>query len=163
MCLYLLELFWSPTCSADFHIVIVMSLGHKFRVMPSLTYWSHAGLVNDISSKTTAYFKIAPLELCFSECPVGLWLFVTTKLFFRWDISVICLIVVLKLAVTVCIALYFEKLWPNWLNFFRSFKKNFSLWPKIDRKSANKAKSSRSHFGAWNVLGFEKLVKFYKM
>jgi len=39
--------------------------------------------------------------------------------FFRRDISVICTIVVLKLAVTPFISLYF---WPNWLKFFRSFK-----------------------------------------
>ena len=39
------------------------------------------------------------------------------------DVLVICPIVVLKLAVTICIALYFQTLWPNWLNFFRSLKK----------------------------------------
>ena len=41
---------------------------------------------------------------------------------FRCDISVICLTVVLKLAVTVFIILYFQTFWPNWLNFFGNFK-----------------------------------------
>jgi len=49
---------------------------------------------------------------------------------FRWDISVICLVIVLKLAVTMLTSLYFRTLWSNWLNFFRSFQKNFGLWPK---------------------------------
>jgi len=49
---------------------------------------------------------------------------------FRWDISVICLTVVLKLAVTVFISPYFQTFWPNWLNFFRSFKKMRSMIEK---------------------------------
>ena len=43
--------------------------------------------------------------------------------FVQWDIWVICLIVVLKLAVTVFISLYFQIFWPKWLNFCRSFQK----------------------------------------
>ena len=38
--------------------------------------------------------------------------------FFLWDILVICLITVLKLALTVCTNLPFQTFWPNWLNFF---------------------------------------------
>jgi len=44
--------------------------------------------------------------------------------FFRWEISVICPIILLKLAVTVFTSLYFWALWPNWLNIFRSFQRN---------------------------------------
>jgi len=62
-------------------------------------------------------------------CPTVPW-----TCFFRWDISVICLIrliPVLKRAVTVLTILYFRTSWPNWLNFFRSFKKQkYGLWPK---------------------------------
>jgi len=61
--------------------------------------------------------------------PVGdvnfVWIF-----FFRWDISVICLTVVLKLAVTVFTSLYFQTFWPKLLNFFQPFRKHFGLWPK---------------------------------
>jgi len=45
-----------------------------------------------------------------------------TLFFFRWDISVICSITALKLAVTIH-GLPFQILRPNWLHFFRSFKK----------------------------------------
>jgi len=48
--------------------------------------------------------------------------------FFRRDISVISPMLVLKLATTVFTSLPFQTLWPNWLNFFRSFKKNFGPW-----------------------------------
>ena len=54
--------------------------------------------------------------------------------FFRWDISVICLITALKLAVTVFNSLPFQTLWPNWLKFFRHFK-NISDY---DRKMTEK-------------------------
>ena len=54
--------------------------------------------------------------------------------FGRWDISVICLILVSKLAITVFISLYFQTFWPKWPNFFRSFGKTFrsmtEKWPK---------------------------------
>jgi len=36
---------------------------------------------------------------------------------FYWDISLICLTVVLKLAVAVFISLYFQTFWPKWLTF----------------------------------------------
>jgi len=50
--------------------------------------------------------------------------------FGHWNISVICLTVVLKLTITVFFSLYFETFWPKWLNFFRSFQKRSGLWPK---------------------------------
>jgi len=49
---------------------------------------------------------------------------------FCWDISVICLTAVLKLAITVFISLDFQTFWPKWLNFFRSFQKHSGLWPE---------------------------------
>jgi len=63
-------------------------------------------------------------------------------LFFRWDVSVIfcwdisvnCLTVVLKLAVTVFISVYFKTFWPKWLNFFGHFT-NISA---CDRKMAER-------------------------
>ena len=51
-----------------------------------------------------------------------------------WNISVICVTVVLKLAITVFFSLYFLTFWPKSLDFFRSFQKRFSLWPKSDQK-----------------------------
>jgi len=53
--------------------------------------------------------------------------------FFRWNISVVCLTVVLKLAIKVFFSLYFETFWPKWLCFFRPFQKRFGLWPKKNR------------------------------
>ena len=54
----------------------------------------------------------------------------TFRSFVCGDIWVICLTVVLKLAVAVFISLYFQTFSPKWRNFFRSFQKNFRLWPK---------------------------------
>jgi len=51
---------------------------------------------------------------------VHVWL---TPLPFRWAVSVISPMIVLKLATTVFASLPFQTLWPHWLNFFRSFKK----------------------------------------
>ena len=42
--------------------------------------------------------------------------------FGHWNISVICLTVVSKLAKKVFFSLYFQTFWPKWLNFFRSFQ-----------------------------------------
>ena len=36
----------------------------------------------------------------------------------------------LKLALTVFASLYFQTVWPNWLNIFLFLKKKFVLWPK---------------------------------
>ena len=47
-----------------------------------------------------------------------------------WNISAICLRVVLKLTATMFITLYFQTFWPKLLNFFQSFQKHFGLWPK---------------------------------
>jgi len=55
---------------------------------------------------------------------------VSLRHFGLWDISVICLTVVLKLAVAAFTSLCFQAFWPKWLNFFRSFQKHFGLWPK---------------------------------
>ena len=46
-----------------------------------------------------------------------------------WNISVVCVTVVFKLAVTVFISLYFWTFWPKW-QLFWSFQKHFSLWQK---------------------------------
>jgi len=54
--------------------------------------------------------------------------------FGHWNISVICLTVVSKVAVAVFINLYFQIFWPKWLYFFRSFQKCFGLWPKKQRR-----------------------------
>jgi len=47
------------------------------------------------------------------------------RCFFHWNISVICLIAVIKLAVTVFICLYFQTFWSKWLNFFSVISKTF--------------------------------------
>jgi len=54
-----------------------------------------------------------------------------TSLFFHWNISIICPIIVLKLVATVFTSLYFRTLRPKTLNFFRPFKK-IGLWLKND-------------------------------
>jgi len=52
-------------------------------------------------------------------------------------ILVICLTVVLKVAMTVLISLYFWTFWPKWLNFLQSFQKRFGLWPKKQPEAAS--------------------------
>ena len=54
---------------------------------------------------------------------------------FRWNILVICSILILDLAVTPFTRLYFRTIWQNWLNFFGYFKKNLRLWPTITEKT----------------------------
>jgi len=44
-------------------------------------------------------------------------------IFFRWGISVMCPIIILKLARTVFTSLPSQTLWPNWLDFVQLFKK----------------------------------------
>jgi len=56
--------------------------------------------------------------------------------FGHWNVSVIFLTVVSKIAVTVFISLYFQSFWPKWLIFFRSFQKRFGVWSPIDRKKS---------------------------
>ena len=56
--------------------------------------------------------------------------------FFRWNISVICLTIVLKLTVTVFFNLYIQTLWPKWLNMFRSFQRRFGVWPQTTELNA---------------------------
>ena len=58
------------------------------------------------------FAEVGPLKLFFSPRHVG-----------HWHIPVICPTLVLKLAVTVCIGLYFQTLWARRLNFFLSLKK----------------------------------------
>ena len=72
------------------------------------------------------------------------WYFVSQPVFFfrdisvsfllghfgHWNILVICLTVVLKLAIALFISLNFQTLWPNSHIFFQSLQKHFSLWPK---------------------------------
>ena len=73
-----------------------------------------------------------------TELVLRCFAFVSSRLFFfslkhfgqfllrhfdHWNISVICLKVVWKLAVTVLfIRRYFQTFWPKWLNFFRLFQ-----------------------------------------
>jgi len=47
----------------------------------------------------------------------------------HWHISVICLIFVIKLALTVFIGLNFQTFWPKSQKFFRLFQNDFDFWP----------------------------------
>ena len=57
--------------------------------------------------------------------------------FFRWNISVICLTVLLKLAMKVYFSPCFQTFWSKWLNFFRSFQKRFGVWPQNKPRPVN--------------------------
>ena len=59
--------------------------------------------------------------------------------FGHWNISVVCLTLVLKLAIAVFLAYVFKHS-DRHDNFFRSFQKRFDLWPKNHRK-----KTVRNH------------------
>jgi len=48
--------------------------------------------------------------------------FYSLRHFGHWNISLICLTVLFKLAVTVFFSLYFQTFWPWWLNFSSHFK-----------------------------------------
>jgi len=70
--------------------------------------------------------------------------------FGHWNISVICLAVVLKLAITVFFSLYLQTFWPKWLNFFQSFQKRFGLWLKNDQRN----RENTHIFWTENILQF---------
>jgi len=77
---------------------------------------------------------------------VDLFIFDSLRLgfIFRWNISVICPMIVSKLAITVFTSLPFQTSSPNLLNFFGHLKK-LSLWPKNDRKNKPRSQWSSSH------------------
>ena len=62
------------------------------------------------------------------------------KSFGQWNISVICLTLVLKLAITVFFSPYLQTFWANWLKYFQSFQNHFGLWLENDRKKAGNAR-----------------------
>jgi len=95
----------------------------------------HAG---QVSSKITETWKLKLRSRYRWKCLYDWEMFLLiqfghllVRYFGHWDISVICLTAVSKLAVTVFFSLYFQTFWPKWLNFFRSFQNHFGLWPKI--------------------------------
>ena len=60
--------------------------------------------------------------------------------FFHCDISVILLTIVLELAVTVFISLYFQTFWRKWLNYFGYFKMVLVYdWKTTEKNSSAKA------------------------
>jgi len=60
----------------------------------------------------------------------------------HWNISVICLTVVVKLTVTVFISLCFQTFWPKWLLFFGHFK-IISVYDRKKKQLASAAQSNR--------------------
>ena len=60
------------------------------------------------------------IALC--ECS---YLYFRPCFFIRWNISVICLTVVIKLAIKVFFSLYFQTFWPKWISFFSVISKTF--------------------------------------
>ena len=71
----------------------------------------------------------------------------TFRSIFCWDISVICLTVVSKLAVTVFISLYFQTFWPKILHFLGHFK-NVSVY---DRKKSRGARALDQKLYIWKI------------
>jgi len=62
------------------------------------------------------------------------------------DIAVICTVAVVELSVTLFIGLYF---WPNWLNFFRSFRpvteeRPRRIWPRMHGRHTRCCVSSKN-------------------
>ena len=78
--------------------------------------------------------------------------------FFRRDVSVICLIILLKLAVTVFTSLYFRMLWPNWKFFFDHFKRKFGLWRKMTDKINPKTNLSSLLPALWCLYSLQNLT-----
>jgi len=82
------------------------------------------------------------------NCYLG-QLFVSLRHFGYWNVSVICLTVVLKLTVTVFFSLYFQTIWPKWFNVFQSFQTHFGLWLKKKTGWVLCERSIFSSNGSW--------------
>jgi len=85
----------------------------------------------------------------------------SARLFFRWDISVICPEIVLKLAVTVFTSLPFRKLWPNRLHLFSVIKKKFGQWPKNTGSRYQEAGENITNGKCRCLLALPKNVTFW--
>jgi len=108
---------WTVTSRFQIHLQV------KKQMFISVSVLHGLGPCHDTNPCTrcwVAFFRIA-------RNGVATWIS-----FFCWDMSVICLVIVLKLAVAVFISLTFQTLWPNWLNFFGHFKKIRSVSEKIN-------------------------------
>jgi len=94
-------------------------------------------------------FRLHSSISVFQSCVFFHWDISVTFLlrpFGHWTISVICLTVAFKLTVAVFISIYFQTLWPKWLNFFRSFQKHFGPWPKKKQfRSTTELKQKQSY------------------
>jgi len=94
--------------------------------------------------QTNVFRRFAMLPTCFETFRSFL-----LRKFGHWNISVICLTVILKLASTVFFSLCFQTFWPKWLTFFRSFQNHFGLWPK--KKTASHMRHQNSSFIYFHV------------
>jgi len=61
---------------------------------------------------------------------------------FRWDMSVICPVIVLKLSFHI---------WQNSLNYFQWFQNKFGVWPKNDRKKKKQTRGTTNTVSTWHV------------
>ena len=91
--------------------------------------YHHHPFVRHLAIYTPRYFTLSENCTCtpFRKTFDGAW-----DCLLHWDISVICPVVILKLAATVFTSLPFQTSWLNWINFVRSLKEKFS---SSDRKN----------------------------
>ena len=112
----------STVCSIQFIFYCLLPT-----TLPLTYIWSVSMRLcdNQHTQKKELFYQNIYLAL-FSKWAVEQWksvFFTETLSISVTDISAICSIVVSKLATTICIALHFQTLWPNWFNFFSHLKK----------------------------------------
>jgi len=107
-----------------------------------VTYISHLWLCAWVTCSSeyalTLYALLSHQHLChknepcvyiyINQCLLTPGLFFSLRHFGHWNISVICLRVILKLTVTVIFSPYLQTFWPKWLKFFQLFQKHFGLF-----------------------------------
>jgi len=106
-------------------------------------------------------FRLHSSISVFQSCVFFHWDISVTFLlrpFGHWTISVICLTVAFKLTVAVFISIYFQTLWPKWLNFFRSFQKHFGPWPKKKTVSKYHRVKTKTFVSACKAFYYRRLI-----
>jgi len=111
----------------------------------------------------THSFGSVPLPYQFNICSILLaTVFFSLRHFGHWNILVISPTVAFKLAVTAFIIPDFQTLWPNWLNFFRSFKRIRSENKKWPKKQAGGKRVERGSSAATLTVSARATGRLYR-
>ena len=103
-------------------------VGRMVLIVFTIYIYQKSGYQNGLLLKNLIHTQIFQETPCFCFFCAKTFRSILLRRFGHWNISAICLTVVLKLATTVFFSLYFQTFWQKW-QFFRSFQKRFGLWP----------------------------------